>query len=72
LKTIQGKIEKSDLEGGLWLLVTDSGDRYQLEGGDRELYIIGRRVSVTGREEDQMMGIGMTGPLFKVKKYEIL
>jgi len=72
VKTIKGKIEKSEVEGGIWLLVTDSGERYQLDGGDRELYIKGRRVSVTGKEEKDMMGIGMMGPIFKVKKYEIL
>ena len=72
MKTLKGRIEKSDVEGGVWLLVTDSGDRYQLEGGDRELYIQGRTVSVTGKEQNDMMGFGMMGSLFKVKKYEIL
>ncbi|MDQ7824114.1 MAG: DUF5818 domain-containing protein [Candidatus Eremiobacteraeota bacterium] len=72
MKTIKGKIEKSELEGGIWVLVTDKGEQYQLDGGDRELYIQGRKVSVTGTEQRDMMGIGMMGPLFKVKKYEIL
>jgi hypothetical protein len=72
MKTLNGTIEKSDLEGGVWLLVTSSGERYQLTGGDRELYITGRKVAVTGKEEKSMMGIGMMGPIFSVKKYTIL
>jgi len=72
MKTLKGRIEKSEVEGGVWLLVTDSGERYQLDGGDRELYIKGRKVSVSGNIEEDMMGIGMTGPIFTVKKYQIL
>jgi hypothetical protein len=72
MKTVKGIIEKSEVEGGVWVLVTSSGERYQLTGGDRELYIIGRKVSVTGKEEKDMMGIGMMGPILNVKKYSIL
>lgn len=72
VKTLKGRIEKSEVEGGIWLLVTESGERYQLDGGDRELYIKGRKVKVTGEEEQDMMGIGMMGPIFKVHKYEIM
>ncbi|MHC9540864.1 MAG: hypothetical protein AB9903_15275 [Vulcanimicrobiota bacterium] len=72
MKTLKGKIEKSDVESGIWLLVTDSGERYQLQGGDRELYIKGRKVSVSGTVEEDMMGIGMMGPIFTVKKYQIV
>lgn len=72
MKTLKGQIEHSDVEGGVWLLVTESGEQYQLEGGDRDLYIKGRKVSVTGKEEKDMMGFGMMGPIFRVKKYQIL
>jgi len=70
MKTVKGTLEKSEVEGGVWLLVTSSGERFQLTGGDRELYIIGRKVSVTGKEEKGMMGIGMMGPILNVKKYQ--
>ena len=71
MKTIHGTMEQSDLEGGVWVLVTEGGERYQLSGGDRELFVKGRKVTVTGKEENNMMGIGMMGPILKVKKYTI-
>lgn len=72
MKTIKGRIEKSDVEGGVWLLATDSGDTYQLDGGDKNLYVEGLTVSVTGDEMNDMMGFGMMGPIFKVIKYNVI
>jgi hypothetical protein len=63
---LTGTIQKSDLEGGHWLLVTDKGERYQLVGakGVRA----GQEVVVEGTIDRGAMGIGMTGPTFSVKK----
>lgn len=63
---LSGTIEKSDLEGGHWLLVTAKGERYQLVGG-KDLRA-GQAVTVEGTVERNLMGIGMTGPTLKVKK----
>lgn len=62
---VTGTIEKSDLEGGLWILVADDGERYQLEGA--EDVKDGQRVTVEGKVERDLMGIGMSGAIFKVK-----
>src|SRR5215831_9528253 len=56
-----GTVKKSDLEGGIWVLETDSGDRYQLHGKVGEL-TDGMRATVEGKVAKDMMGIGMTGP----------
>ena len=62
---LSGTIKKSDLEGGHWLLVTGDGDQYQLDGakGVKD----GQKVVVEGKVEKAAFGIGMTGPILKVK-----
>jgi len=68
---LTGTIRKSDLEGGLWILEAEDGDRYQLQGSVDKLRD-GARASITGNVERSMMGIGMSGPIVKVTKVEIL
>jgi hypothetical protein len=68
---VSGTIRRSDLEGGHWVLETDKGERYQL-AGDVAAFQDGLKAEVTGDVERNMMGIGMTGPSFKVKKVEPL
>jgi hypothetical protein len=66
MKKLSGVIKKSDLEGGHWLLVTEDGKEYQLDGA--EDLAEGARVVVEGTVEKSAFGIGMTGPIFKVSK----
>jgi hypothetical protein len=64
---LKGTIRRSDLEGGHWVLETDSGDRYQLTGalgGCTD----GMAAEVEGKVDRNAMGIGMTGPQFSVQK----
>jgi hypothetical protein len=63
---LSGTVKKSDLEGGHWLLVTGDGEQYQLQGADD--IEDGQQVTVEGKVERDAFGIGMTGPIFKVKK----
>jgi hypothetical protein len=65
--TLKGTIRRNDLEGGHWTIETDKGERYQLAG---ELGSIkdGMKAEVDGKVDKGMMGIGMTGPTFKVDK----
>ena len=63
---LSGTIKKSDLEGGHWLLVTEDGEQYQLEGVNE--IKDGQHVVVEGKVERDAFGIGMTGPILKVKK----
>lgn len=60
-----GIIKQSDLEGGHWLLVTKDGEQYQLIGGKD--YAAGQLVDVEGSIQRDAVGIGMTGPILKVK-----
>lgn len=68
---ITGTIQRSELEGGHWVLKTDGGDQYQLTGavdGVKD----GMRAEVEGKVDKQAMGIGMMGPHFSVQKLKAL
>jgi hypothetical protein len=68
---VTGTISRSDLEGGHWTLKTDAGDTYQLDGAPATIKD-GMRVEVEGKIAKDVMGIGMTGPHFAVKKLTAL
>jgi hypothetical protein len=67
---ISGTVKKSSLEGGFWELHADDGERYQLDGGDERLRTEGARVEVDGKVDKDAFGIGMTGPVLKVKSWK--
>jgi hypothetical protein len=70
---LKGVLTHSDLEGGHWLLKTDSGDEYQLTGAIKDARLVdGSRVEVEGSVDKQAMGIGMMGPHFNVSKLTAL
>ena len=64
-----GTVKKNDLEGGFWELHADDGERYQLSGGDDDLRREGVRVEIDGHVDKAAFGIGMTGPILKVKSW---
>jgi Protein of unknown function (DUF5818) len=64
---IKGTIRRSDLEGGLWVLETDSGERYQLTGSLDDCKD-GLAVEVEGKVDKNAMGFGMVGPQLAVQK----
>ncbi len=64
-----GTIKKNDLSGGFWELVSDSGERYQLEGGDAKLQVEGNQVTIDGSVQSSSMGIGMVGSILKVNSW---
>ncbi len=60
-----GTVQRNDLEGGFYELVTDSGDRYRLSSCSAKP---GARVHVEGSIEGGGFGIHMSGPSIKVSK----
>lgn len=62
-----GTIRKSDLEGGVWQLVAEDGEIYELEGNDPLLRKEGAKVEVDGSVDKNAMSFSMTGPRIKVK-----
>jgi len=70
-KKVQGKVVRSDLEGGHWVFEAVSGERYQLHGGGDDLLKDGQNAVIEGEVDGGMIGIGMTGPVLKVEFYEL-
>jgi len=68
METFKGTLEYSDLEGGVWVLKGDDGKIYHLQGGPEHLYKDGKKVTVSGKIAEDIMGIGMMGPVIKVKE----
>ena len=69
--TLKGTIRRNQLEGGHWTIETDKGERYQLAGALDQCKD-GMKAEVDGKVDKGMMGIGMTGPMFKVDKIRAL
>jgi hypothetical protein len=68
---LTGTIRRNDLEGGHWTFEVSSGETYQLVGkidGVKD----GLRAEVEGKVDKGALGIGMTGPQFKVEKLTAL
>ncbi len=64
---LTGTIRRSDLEGGVWTLETDSGETYQLTGALAGLRD-GAKAEVEGKIDKTAMGFAMVGPQFSVEK----
>ena len=71
MSKLVGTVKKSDLEGGHWILETEDGDQYQLQGKLGHLKD-GMRARVEGKVDKGSMGIGMTGPSLHVDKITAL
>jgi hypothetical protein len=61
---VRGKVERRDLEGGIWQLVAEDGKRYTLVGAVGRLKP-GARVEVDGNV-DEGFGLAMAGPQLRV------
>ena len=65
----KGTVTKNDLEGGFWQLISEDGERYQLQGGDSSLLVEGQRVEIEGKVDSASMGIGMSGAMLNVNTW---
>lgn len=66
----RGIIKKNDLEGGIWELHAEDGERYQIRGGDDTLRTEGQAVEVEGRIDEDAFGIGMSGPYLDISSWK--
>jgi hypothetical protein len=71
---VTGKVERRDLEGGIWQLVSDDGQRYTLTHPPAELTRArGARVEVDGAvDEGGGFGLAMAGPQLRVRSFRVL
>ena len=68
----KGRIARSDLEGGYWVLKANDGTTYKLEGGGADLLKSGVQAEIEGSVDEGAMGIGFGSPVLKVKRYTVL
>lgn len=66
--TIQGTLEHSALEGGVWVFRANDGNSYQLDGLPSNLHQDGAKLELEGSVDKGMMTIGMMGSVFQVSK----
>ncbi|MHB2019029.1 MAG: DUF5818 domain-containing protein [Candidatus Xenobia bacterium] len=71
MQTLRGTVKHVPLEGGLWILESEDGRKYQLLGGGPDLMVNGAAATVQGRLAKDQMGFGMAYPLFEVRTYSI-
>jgi hypothetical protein len=71
MRTMKGTVFFNPLEGGIWALEDGEGNHYQLDGIGPDARGEGRKLTVVGEVADDMMGIGMVYPIFKVQSYTV-
>ncbi len=67
---IKGTIEYKDIGMGAWVLVSETGETYQLYKPRAELCQEGLQVEVEGKIRDDVMGMAMVGAFFEVQSFE--
>ncbi|MBD2771635.1 hypothetical protein [Iningainema tapete] len=71
--TTTGTIQHRDIGTGTWALVTDEGVTYEIKrGADKKLLQAGQKVKVTGQVREDVMTMGMIGPVLEVKSFEVI
>jgi hypothetical protein len=70
--TIIGKVEKSSFGIGVWALVSEAGETYELYNPPPELKQPQAKVKVTGNIRNDIMTVAMIGPVLEVTKFEVL
>ncbi|MEN9205922.1 MAG: hypothetical protein Q6J68_03010 [Thermostichales cyanobacterium SZTDM-1c_bins_54] len=67
-----GTVEFLDLEGGVWVLTTPTGQRYQLFRAPRELLKEGLSVTITGQLRQDMLTTAQVGQVLEVSSFRTL
>jgi hypothetical protein len=63
-----GRLEQLSVEGGVWLLVTDEGRRFQLTPPPSNA-VSGVRAEIEGDEQPQGVSFQMTAPILRVHSW---
>jgi hypothetical protein len=64
-----GTIQWLDMGPGVWALVTEQGETYELEGIGPELEQVGLAVKIQGQVQENVMTLAMVGPVLVVESY---
>lgn len=67
-----GTIEQRGMGPGVWTLVADSGETYELRNAPTELHQTGLKVKIQGQVRDDIMTFAMVGPVLEVQSFEVM
>jgi D-arabinose 5-phosphate isomerase GutQ len=70
--TVTGMIEKKGLGPGVWALISDSGETYELQKTPTELRKVGLKVTITGETRSDVMTFAMIGPVLEIHSFEVM
>ncbi|MEC4985066.1 MAG: DUF5818 domain-containing protein [Oscillatoria sp. PMC 1068.18] len=68
--TVKGTVERKEMGTGVWALVTDEGETYELKDAPSDLQKCGLKVKVEGEVRDDVMTFAMIGPVLEVNSFE--
>lgn len=67
-----GKVSRSDLGIGTWVLTSNEGKTYELKDIPADLTTIQGQVKVIGQIRDDVMTLAIIGPVLQVISFEIV
>jgi D-arabinose 5-phosphate isomerase GutQ len=70
--TVTGMIERKGLGPGVWALISDSGETYELQKTPSELRKVGLKVTITGETRSDVMTFAMIGPVLEVHSFKVI
>lgn len=70
--TVTGIIERKGLGPGVWALISDSGETYELQKTPSDLRKVGLKVTITGETRSDVMTFAMIGPVLEVHSFEVI
>ncbi|MTF38508.1 hypothetical protein [Cyanobacterium aponinum] len=69
--TVKGKIQYRAIASGTWVLVSDTGETYELYKPSENLRQEGLKVEIKGNIRSDVMTIAMVGQILEVKEFSI-
>lgn len=70
--SVTGLVERKDIGMGVWALVGEDGQTYELLACPKELRQAGLKVTVSGSIDDQVMTAAAIGPVLAISSFEKL
>jgi hypothetical protein len=70
--TVRGRIERKALGMGVWALISETGQTYELWQPPAELCRPLAQVEIQGEIKSEIMTIAMVGPVLSIEKFQIL
>jgi hypothetical protein len=67
---VKGKIEYQDLGMGTWVLISETGETYELHNPPSELCQSDIQVQLTGKIRNDVMTVAMIGPVLEVESFQ--